>query len=334
MPSNVNVRLEGWATFMLIGRDGKVKYQREGQHNLILDSGLERIATHGFEGITSHCAVGTGSTAPDVTQTELVNEIARTNSDNGIGIELTRVADGVYQRVTTRQFGFSAANGNLTEWGFAISASAGNFWNRELFRDENDDPFTLTKTEDEQLRIIYTLEIQLSPPAPQSVAIPVTNLGDGTLDASFGLVRTTQAIGVGGTYQNVDYEALDAFARANFGTSPTGTLSAIVCTGGPASFDYNTNLGNSFNWDTGTRRGPNGESYVTGSFERKASITWPSSQANSNHAGFAMGTNQNINNNQRTKPGYFVRYDEADEFEKDDLHQFSLFDITMSWARA
>lgn len=47
-----------------------------------------------------------------------------------------------------------------------------------------------------------------------------------------------------------------------------------------------------------------------------------------------MGTNQNINNNQRTKPGYFVRYDEADEFEKDDLHQFSLFDITMSWARA
>jgi hypothetical protein len=62
------------------GGEGKARIwvpEREGeQHNLILNQFYDTlIPQYGFIGSSQYAAVGTGSTAPDPTQTQLANEI-------------------------------------------------------------------------------------------------------------------------------------------------------------------------------------------------------------------------------------------------------------------
>lgn len=163
---DLQVGVRGWIEAKLINREGKVVHEHT-QSNLILDRGLDFIMAWLYVyNMLSYIAVGTGSTAPNPTQTALANEIARTNATLGLGEGLwgTVLGDGHYRLSRTRAFDYNQANGNLTEFGGSDSSSPGaGVLTRELFRDANGNPIVITKTSNERLVITYHIEVKLSP---------------------------------------------------------------------------------------------------------------------------------------------------------------------------
>lgn len=163
---DLQVGVRGWIEAKLINREGKVVHEHT-QSNLILDRGLDYIMSSLLaHDMHLYIAVGTGSTEPAPTQTNLANEIARTSETLGLGSDLDVVvlADGHYRISRTRAFDYNQANGNLTEFGGSNSnMSSDGVTTRELFRDANGKPIVITKTSNERLVITYHLEVKFDP---------------------------------------------------------------------------------------------------------------------------------------------------------------------------
>jgi len=182
------------------GGEGKARIwvpEREGeQHNLILTQFYDSlIPQYGFIGPSLYAAVGTGSTAPDPTQTQLVNEIGtsanprRTNSvPTGESNEIEALATyGEYNIRRVFEFTEAQVGGrNLTEWGFSpVSSYNGPLMTRELFRDGLGNPIVLTLATDQRLRLIYRYKITLSPTSAQDVSVNIGGDGPGIRTAKF-----------------------------------------------------------------------------------------------------------------------------------------------------
>lgn len=173
----IKTKLEGRFEWELLDRSGKV-VRRGGSENLVLDQGLQLAAQYagsctywntdhmycGLQRFLAYVAVGTGNSAPDVTQTALDNEVGRTHVDLGLGAEQswTDVSDGVYEMTVTRAFDYGEANGDLKELGGA-TADSGELATRALFKDGSGNPTTITKTNENRLVITYTLRITITP---------------------------------------------------------------------------------------------------------------------------------------------------------------------------
>lgn len=161
------VVVEGYFTVELIhARTGLVK-RRLHFRNLITNAGLDAMAGGtGISNLINYLAVGTGSSEPSYTDTALNAEVARTNSNGGFGDSDAMVGSGdlveYWRRRRTRVFTEAQANANLAELGFFSSSSGGTLWNRQLFRDELGNPTTITKTNEDQLRVTY--EYRVYPP--------------------------------------------------------------------------------------------------------------------------------------------------------------------------
>ena len=182
------------------GGEGKAKIwvpEREGeQHNLILTQFYDvLIPQYGFIGPSRFAAVGTGSTAPDPSQTQLVNEIGtsssprRTNSiPSGESNDIEALANyGEYNIRRVFEFTEAQVGGlNLTEWGFSpVSSWNGPLMTRELFRDGAGNPVVLTLASDQRLRLIYRYRITLSPTTAQAVIVNIGGNGPGNRTAKF-----------------------------------------------------------------------------------------------------------------------------------------------------
>lgn len=176
-PFNIGVALEGrFAVELVHARTGLVKRRLE-FCNLITDAGLRALAANGggtdrrLGDLTSYVAVGTGTAAPSVEDAALVSEIGRTNSNGGFGDQSGSVGSGdlleYWWRRKTRVFTESQANGNLTEVGLFNAGSGGVLFCRQLFRDEFGNPTVITKTPEDQLRIVY--EYRVYPPMDDAV---------------------------------------------------------------------------------------------------------------------------------------------------------------------
>jgi len=147
---------------------GRVVAQAESPiHNLVLKQTWDDlIASYGFKGLTNYAVVGTGTSDPADTQTQLDSEVARTSVvPSGESETVIYVGSGEYEITRIKQFSSSQVGSqNLTEWGWSPEATAGaNLAVRELFRDSNGDPVTLTLDSDQSLRLIYKSRIVVSP---------------------------------------------------------------------------------------------------------------------------------------------------------------------------
>jgi len=170
--------------WQIIGPDGNVVEEAENPiHNLVLNQTWDDlIAQYGFYWLTNYAAVGTGSSTPDATQTSLDAEVARTGTvPSGETEGAAYVSDGLFEISRVKQFDSSQVGGqNLTEWAWSPNSSSGaNICVRELFRDSNGDPVTLTIASDQSLRLIYKQQVTISP-APltgQSISFDLTNVG-------------------------------------------------------------------------------------------------------------------------------------------------------------
>lgn len=212
-PSIVPVVLNAGAAFGIQGEIEVIKYDRWGrrtpvrvdrnrrafqrvwehrQHNLITNSGMDHLGGSAFNShfstLANAIAVGTSSVAPQVTDTGLGSELARSNTT----LDIT--TDNVWSHPTAgqqtmkrgRAFDFGIANGNLTEFGGFLAASGGNALTRELFRDETDAPVVILKTSDDQLVVDYTLRVTYGPTSLTSVdSINVAGLGSFALEHMF-----------------------------------------------------------------------------------------------------------------------------------------------------
>jgi len=171
--------------------------EREGeQHNLILNQFYNSIIPqYGFIGSSQYAAVGTGSTAPNASQTQLASEIGtstsprRTNSvPTGESNEIEALATyGEYNIRRVLEFTEAQVGGlNLTEWGFSpVNTYNGPLMTRELFRDGNGNPTVLTLAADQKLRLIYRYKVTVSPTTPQNVSVNIGGDGPGIRTAKF-----------------------------------------------------------------------------------------------------------------------------------------------------
>lgn len=113
----------------------------------------------GIEAQLLYFGVGTGQTAPTVGDIALEAQVARTNNNGGITDVITLASspdwESVFER--TRVFLEAEANDNLSEVGIFRNAAGAPMWTRQLLRDAAGDPTTITKTNEDQLRITYTI---------------------------------------------------------------------------------------------------------------------------------------------------------------------------------
>ena len=148
--------------------DGTITYQGPRFSNLVLDVGLDMLVSrpYGLVGGSgtqnnscSVCNVGTGTTTPTTDQTGLHTFTAATASRYG-GTTHGYSTENPVRRWSsvTYEFaiGFCADNTNLTEVGLSRTTND-EYFNRQLFRDEEDNPTTITVHSDEGLRIFCEL---------------------------------------------------------------------------------------------------------------------------------------------------------------------------------
>lgn len=326
--SRKHVGLEGWVSWGLIDRSGHVAKGGE-QHNLILNTFLDRIAAAdlaNYTGFLSHFAVGTGSTEPDVTDTALDNELARTTTL--ISNSLTRPGNGVYEIVIEREFDFGAANGNLTEFGFAGGASS-DMLVRELFRDGGGNAITVTKTSDYKLRIRYTLTVSLTPVALTPHSFTITGIGLITGDVM--LVGGPNADGFNG---GKDFATFASTASGAGIATSTGTTAGFKAAADPGAFDGAYTSG--FGGNTGSNRISSYSygAYTPGAYQRTLeSITFATDRANIEIRALTIG--RGVGTANTNNPGFVFAIDPDDYFTKDSLHTLTIDDLlTVSWGRA
>lgn len=350
-PARVGATMKGWLSWQLIDRAGREVRAGEGP-NLILDQGLDQIATTKVKDqrdtlqsqlptyfpIIRYCAVGTDSTAPDPSQTGLGAEVARTDATFATET-LTRPSPGTYQLTRFIEFDYSVANGNLTEWGFSSSASAGsNLFNRALFTDSNGDPDTVTKTSSEKLRLTYTLEISLSPVTWTAGSFTVANVG--TVNGAYTLLGGTVPSSAAERCAATDLVLFSALARdslnlaLSLGRLLTGGFVAVGSDQSGVVYAADLTLPTTNNNATlQEARDP----YAPGSFERTGGA-WVFDTGTGNldpiQAFGVMGASEAFANTNCSRIGYVFAIDGGDQFSKDDEHKLTIGIPTVTWGRA
>lgn len=134
--------------------------------NLILNQGINRLSEGHDLGISSgvirRCYVGTGSSAPNVNQTQLDNLLATTSSIQSISNSNAQSAPWSTTGVLRFRFGTGVAEGNISEVGVGWDVSeVHNCFSRELIRDSEGDPTTITILSDEILDVTYRLKLNI-----------------------------------------------------------------------------------------------------------------------------------------------------------------------------
>jgi hypothetical protein len=337
------------------GGKGKARIwvpEKEGeQHNLILTQFYDSlIPQYGFIGPSQFAAVGTGSTAPDPSQTQLANEIGtstnprRTNSvPTGESNEIEALATpGEYNIRRVLEFTEAQVGGlNLTEWGFSpVSSRNGPLMTRELFRDGSGNPIVLTLATDQRLRLIYRYKVTVSPTSPQNVSVNIGGNGPGIRTAKFlltGMFSTYYGIGYGRVdyfgipldSQNSSYRqrrgdlvVVDAMVRANPGDTGGAGLSQQAA---PLTYIHTTE---SLFASGGITR-PLSYSSASGR-SRTGSVLWGASEALITIKSVTLNGNLASSGVYHCPTANLV-FDDGQEFTKDNLHKLLIAYWQVTW---
>lgn len=199
------------------GADGQLKQETDWFDNLVLNQGLNMMATQSW---FNACRVGTGNSTPSENQTGLDSLLATTTT---VVSEVNGgVAAAPYYKWTRKTFRFSAgaAAGNISE----VSVCGDNYpnitsWNRALIKDANGNPLTKTVLPSETLDVIVEMRMHIDH-ADKT----------GIIDFGGGVVRnyTMRPMGINSMKGNANHKHGLAFSI------PTGRFAACY-TGGIGS---------------------------------------------------------------------------------------------------
>lgn len=152
------VGIAGEYRIEVMGADGRCRWLTDWFSNHITDTGLDWCATNVQR--LNACQVGSGNAAPQDTDVTLETHVAGTTTKVSPSLASSGTSGPAYYGQLTVRYDFAsgAVNGNISEVGIGISGSAGQpLFSRELLRDGNGDPTTLTVLSQETLRVYYRL---------------------------------------------------------------------------------------------------------------------------------------------------------------------------------
>lgn len=138
--------------------------------NLITNTGMNRVGTvttdsattmRSFLDLCGRFVVGSGSAAPQFTDTALQNPVAFASDDPVLDNESSNYGRGWYEITVRHQFGQGQAAGNLSEIGIQHTSASGPLWSRALILDGLGNPTTITVLADDFLTCYYTLRIMI-----------------------------------------------------------------------------------------------------------------------------------------------------------------------------
>lgn len=204
-------------------------------NNLILTQGKDFVAQRSFVENILYCAVGSGSSAPLLSDTGLANELARTNTVDGSVTSacLTSLSSNVYSLKKTFKFSTITSPVTYGEIGWSYSSSSGaNLFSKALIIDINGNPSPVQLGVGKYLRVVYTLEITLTPNTSQTGS---ANISGWTTNGSYMLqkigLRSITADGSLSYYDSAD-DCNEPSAAADFFL---GTSSAALASFGSAT---------------------------------------------------------------------------------------------------
>jgi hypothetical protein len=192
--NHLEMGLKGRVLWELLNSSGETIQHGE-QDNLILNSGLDAFAQNNgstFSGFRSYLALGTGSTAPAVSQTALTAETgSRSILNDGFSSEETQTLTSdvpddkfVWETRIVRTVTIATAV-NLTEFGFSANNS-GTLSIRELFRDGANNPITISAQPGNIIKITHILQVRIPlNPATLNLVIAGANGGTHAVSATF-----------------------------------------------------------------------------------------------------------------------------------------------------
>lgn len=205
---------------------GNIRFDSGWRPNLLVNSGLDYMLgtdmTSPSQDVfttVAELAVGTASNEPQVTDTQLGSEIDRVDRQGTEEAGYQPEAGDhppYWYRVSRYQFDTDEANGNLTEFGIFSSGSTGGLVVRQLFRDDQGNPVTLTKTSDNILQVFH--ELRGYP--PQDWDLANITLGGNQYavrsraqlsDQDTGWGNTQGSFGAYGWHANMRYRAVEVF---------------------------------------------------------------------------------------------------------------------------
>lgn len=144
---NEKLKLSGALSIVLTDKNGNVKDSRE-VTNLVVDSGLAYIISRMVgtaKDPMSHMALGSGTTAADGTQTDLVTLLGSREA-----LDTTTITGDVDEKVQyVASFEAGEATGSVTEAGIFNAGTGGDMLCRTVFPVVNkqaDDALTVTWT--------------------------------------------------------------------------------------------------------------------------------------------------------------------------------------------
>ena len=177
---------EGYFNIKLIdSRTGDVRRELNFK-NLITDAALDYIgAVNGVFACLANAQMGTGGTAPTVSDTTLQTPIGtRVIKDGGFPQVGSGPSFAYWRAVYQYTFLEANANGNLAEIGLFSAATSGTMWTRQILKDVGGTPTTITKTSAERLQVTYEVRCY-SPTADVSGTINISGTNyDYTVRAS------------------------------------------------------------------------------------------------------------------------------------------------------
>jgi hypothetical protein len=301
--------------------------------NLITDVGMDALhneRTHDYpttggvsaQTFRSTLRLGNDSTEPAFTNTVLGSELLTTTSNGGFG-NVSTFPDPVGSTITANYRVTRVATvtdaANFTEYGFSGLTSNLNI--RELFRDEEGDPITISISAGKKLRVDHTLAVTI----PWGVTEHTFDIEE--YDAGNALIATHAMVADCLFVATASSERARMFRTA---LPVSDTVSIDRKSGGAYLTAGSTNPLSAH---------PSGAlevlgtfaAYTAGSFTRRMSFTMTEAQANGSLHGFVT-RGVTFGSTSPNNHGYRVVFKSPATFTKLDTHTFT-FAFDWSWAR-
>lgn len=207
--------------------------------NLITNFGLDAMATTST--YLANCYVGSGTTAPQFTDTQLTQLIASNSSVTTYTTPPTEAEGYRAGRVRVFRFGMGVAAGNLSEVG--VGQSATGLFSKALILDALGNPTTITVLPDETLDVIYTFYLYPKLTDDTGTFDLTGNLA-GTYSYTFRSCRVSNTITQGGSAAGWGIgpagERMDSLNNPSSGpgggTFYAGDIGPV--TGAPSGFEF------------------------------------------------------------------------------------------------
>lgn len=126
--------------------------------NLVTNAGLDRVCSVYNSDALRYCQVGTGSTAPAATDTQLAQYLATTEDHPTASASGSGAPSYVIWRSYNFRFQPGTATGNISEVGVGW-ASTGGLFSRALVLDGGGQPTSVTVLASEYLEVAYRFEL-------------------------------------------------------------------------------------------------------------------------------------------------------------------------------